>query len=116
MQKRIIDGELADYEEFPWQATFYFNDQFFCGGSLINNRYILSSAHCFYGFTHDEQDYLTVKLLAPELEEENDDTIERQVWKQIQPQGPNAQHLTICLSTNIILNIVFKDIQDTSTL
>lgn len=78
-QKRIIDGEMADYEKFPWQAIFYFNDQFFCGGSLINDRYILSSAHCFYGFTHDEQEYITVRLLAPELEEENDDTIERQV-------------------------------------
>ncbi|EAT45085.1 AAEL003610-PA [Aedes aegypti] len=51
---RILGGKNADIDEFPWLAMLqYENDrgerQFSCGGSLVNNRYVLSAAHCVVG-------------------------------------------------------------------
>lgn len=47
----IIGGNLTNLDEFPWMALLSYtkNDgtkRFNCGGSLINNRYVLTAAHC----------------------------------------------------------------------
>ncbi|CAG7838543.1 unnamed protein product, partial [Allacma fusca] len=41
-------GETAKKNEFPWQAALVYpkSRQPFCGGSLINDRFILTAAHC----------------------------------------------------------------------
>ncbi|GIY16980.1 plasma kallikrein [Caerostris darwini] len=46
-QSRIIGGNDAMYGEFPWQAHIKLNKQQ-CGGVLLNNRYVLTAAHCIY--------------------------------------------------------------------
>ncbi|KAK4887714.1 hypothetical protein RN001_003985 [Aquatica leii] len=35
-------------DEFPWMAQLLYNENLkvYCGGSLINNRYVLTTAHC----------------------------------------------------------------------
>ncbi|KAL7646382.1 UNVERIFIED_CONTAM: hypothetical protein RMT77_003295 [Armadillidium vulgare] len=44
---KIIGAMEADAHEFPWQAAIYHSDEFFCSGSVINNLYVLTAAHCF---------------------------------------------------------------------
>lgn len=51
---RIYGGENADIDEFPWLAMLQYENfraerKFSCGGSLINNRYVVTAAHCVVG-------------------------------------------------------------------
>ncbi|ODM92213.1 Coagulation factor X, partial [Orchesella cincta] len=47
---RIVGGEDAKFNEFPWQAAIVKPGTRipFCGGTLINSRYILTATHCFW--------------------------------------------------------------------
>ncbi|XP_035776168.1 trypsin-1-like [Anopheles albimanus] len=47
---RIVGGEAADVKEYPWMAMLLYRGTFYCGGSLINDRYILTAAHCVLSF------------------------------------------------------------------
>ncbi|KFB50039.1 hypothetical protein ZHAS_00018085 [Anopheles sinensis] len=51
---RIVGGQDAAPNQFPYQASLRDDTMFhFCGGTIINNCYILSAAHC------DEDETLT---------------------------------------------------------
>ncbi|GFQ82820.1 chymotrypsinogen A [Trichonephila clavata] len=47
---RVVGGTNADRKAWPWMVALFNNkNKFFCGGSLINNRYVLTAAHCTFG-------------------------------------------------------------------
>ncbi|NXT21241.1 CTR2 protein, partial [Syrrhaptes paradoxus] len=44
---RIVNGESAVPGSWPWQVSLQRNDNFhFCGGSLINENWVITAAHC----------------------------------------------------------------------
>ncbi|XP_072390342.1 phenoloxidase-activating factor 1-like [Diabrotica undecimpunctata] len=48
---RVINGEDAELSEYPWMSLLSFRGsdnkaEFKCAGSIINNRYIHTAAHC----------------------------------------------------------------------
>ncbi|KAK9680209.1 Trypsin, partial [Popillia japonica] len=42
----IINGNLAEIEDFPYYAYLTRNGQFFCGGAFIERDLVLTAAHC----------------------------------------------------------------------
>ncbi|KAM6965952.1 trypsin-like [Tautogolabrus adspersus] len=49
LNTRIVGGQVAPEGSWPWQVSLHtsVSRSHFCGGSLINNQWVMSAAHCF---------------------------------------------------------------------
>ncbi|GFN89009.1 serine protease [Plakobranchus ocellatus] len=59
---RIVGGEKAQRHEFPWQVSLMHNGQHTCGGTLIDDQWVLTAAHCFKKRRHSHQWRVVVGL------------------------------------------------------
>ncbi|OWF48873.1 chymotrypsinogen A-like [Mizuhopecten yessoensis] len=48
---RIVGGQSALEGEWPWQVSFHDVTGHFCGGSLINDQWVVTAAHCLQRHT-----------------------------------------------------------------
>jgi secreted trypsin-like serine protease len=47
---KIVGGQDAQMGAFPWQVMFWdYKRRSFCGGALLNERWVATAAHCFEG-------------------------------------------------------------------
>lgn len=49
MDDRIVGGYQCEAHSQPWQVSINIGYHF-CGGSLINDQWIVSAAHCWQKF------------------------------------------------------------------
>ena len=50
---RIVGGENARQGDWPWQASVHYQrspgmNKQWCGGTLIDEQWVMSAAHCFH--------------------------------------------------------------------
>jgi len=60
---RIVGGTETEVNEFPWMAALKKYDSFFCGGTLVASKWVLSAAHCLFSDLE-----LTMEVPASEIE------------------------------------------------
>ena len=47
MYKRIVGGQNATLNDWPWMANIRYGNSFpHCGGSILSDQFVLSAAHC----------------------------------------------------------------------
>ncbi|KAG1671569.1 Proclotting enzyme [Nymphon striatum] len=64
---RVVAGNEADIGAWPWMAAIYLITDgipsFHCGGAVINNKYVVTAAHCM-GFTNN-MELLSILAVLP---------------------------------------------------
>ncbi|KAG7211721.1 hypothetical protein KM043_010967 [Ampulex compressa] len=59
-QNRIVGGVETQVNQYPWMAMLLYKGRFYCGGSLINSRYVLTASHCVDRF---DINYMVIRIL-----------------------------------------------------
>ena len=62
-EAHIIGGDTAEAGQFPWAAALFIDGAWFCGGSLVSSRHVLTAAHCA-----EDAWYLDILLGAANLD------------------------------------------------
>ncbi|XP_070170269.1 serine protease ami-like isoform X3 [Polyergus mexicanus] len=73
--RRLIGGVVAAEAEFPYQVSLWYYNVHICSGMLINDRYILSAAHCVCDLIDEPSEELSVRTGSVDLKKGETHTV-----------------------------------------
>ncbi|MCL4147189.1 UNVERIFIED_CONTAM: hypothetical protein GTU68_010597, partial [Idotea baltica] len=53
-ENRVLGGIVTDKVEYPWLAYLTYRGKLYCGGSVINDRYLVTAGHCIHRVNKDK--------------------------------------------------------------
>merc|ERR1712045_776387 len=91
----IVNGVEAIPHEFPFMAALMNRNRQFCGGSLIDERHILTAAHCVAHMSKYDVQNLRVRLGDHNIKDGVNDgsTVEKRVQRVIRHKGFSSSTL-----------------------
>uniref|UniRef100_A0A3P9L3B4 Peptidase S1 domain-containing protein n=1 Tax=Oryzias latipes TaxID=8090 RepID=A0A3P9L3B4_ORYLA len=93
LNNRIVGGQDAPAGFWPWQVSLQ-GSRHFCGGSLINNQWVLTAAHCF---PSGSASGVTVVLGLQSLQGSNPNNVSRTITRLILHENYNSNDNDIAL-------------------
>ncbi|CAG7722896.1 unnamed protein product [Allacma fusca] len=116
---RVVGGKHVDHGTYPWMARIGYQYRtgkkltYYCGGSIINKRYILTAAHCTEGL--DEYIPKEVRLGENDVKTETDCNEEYHICSKaedykIEKIIPHSNYSTSTKHNDISLIRVDRDI------
>ncbi|XP_035730813.1 proclotting enzyme-like [Vespa mandarinia] len=93
-QERIVGGQNADPGEWPWISALFNAGRQFCGGSLIDDKHVLTAAHCVVNMNSWDVARLTVRLGDYNIKTNSEIRhVERRVKRVVRHRGFNSRTL-----------------------
>ena len=91
---KIVGGTETEVNEYPWQAGIVSSrvsrTKPFCGGTLVNDRFVLTAAHC------DEYPLQTIEVLLGEHDHtQTDESVELRVAAKSFKRHPNYDSYSV---------------------
>ncbi|XP_063375763.1 transmembrane protease serine 9 [Cydia amplana] len=87
-EERIVGGHSADLNEWPWIVALFNGGRQFCGGSLIDDRHVLSAAHCVAHMTSWDVARLTARIADHNIHTNTETQhIERKIKRVVRHRG-----------------------------
>ncbi|XP_069195042.1 CLIP domain-containing serine protease B4 [Procambarus clarkii] len=112
---RVYGGTVAPIDSHPWMAVLEYSEagvpelKVHCGGSIINERYILTAAHCVHPSALNKRKLEIIRLGDWDLSSDTDCEITRQGNKNCVPPAQDFTHEEVIIHPDYNTRVQFSD-------